>query len=126
LIPARLGLSVQCRRIVSPAAQPVRAVEAGARRIERADAAREHGSASEAEAVEEVTTPPTQFVIRAYGDVLKTPLWVSSKWPDGRRDLVPRQLAAVFPSIEDATVAGTEVDPALRQAGIFFIVQPDG
>jgi hypothetical protein len=67
---------------------------------------------------------PTRFAVKAEGGLLSLPLWLSSRWPDGRRDFVPRELAAVFPSFDDASAAIEDIFSVLREPrnGIAFTV----
>jgi hypothetical protein len=71
-----------------------------------------------------MTETRARFVVKAEHGPLGQPLWLSTRWPDGRRDFVPRELAAIFHSFDDASAAIADVYPVLREAqtGIAFTV----
>jgi hypothetical protein len=61
-------------------------------------------------------------VVKATGDVLEIPTWVSSRWPDGSRSLVClEELAAVFRTNQEASAAIADVPDVLRGAVRFSV-----
>jgi hypothetical protein len=67
------------------------------------------------------------FVVKASGGMLEHPLWISTRWPDSRRDFVSRELAATFETTEVAHAAIGDIYEVLREpaAGIQFSVERD-
>jgi hypothetical protein len=65
------------------------------------------------------------FVVRASGGIIEVPAWLSTNWPDGRRDFTCiAELAEVFKTIEEAHAAIANVPAPLNEAGVMFSVEP--
>jgi hypothetical protein len=63
------------------------------------------------------------FVVKATGPFLGSPAWLTTPWPDGSRSVAIREVAAVFQTAEDASVAIEEMPRILKDAGIIFSVE---
>ena len=64
-----------------------------------------------------------QFVVKAAGGLLEESHWLSTRWPDGSRDFVPRELAASFQTAEQARDAIADVGTLFKEAGIVFSIE---
>jgi len=63
------------------------------------------------------------FVIKATGPFLGSPAWITTPCPDGWRSVVIREAAAVFHTVEAASVAIEEMPQILKDAGVVFSVE---